>query len=105
MPPGCSGGPALCGGRAVGVAFLGLEQSVGALVPAQVVARFLRDFETRRRYTQFGFVPFWVQLLETADIRPFFGVEGGRQGVRVVKIHDSAKVCVGLRDGALVPGG
>jgi len=90
---GSSGGPALCRGFAIGMAFSGLEQAqnVGYLVPSKVIARFLRDYETRHRYTQFCFPPFGFQGLDTPDARCFFGVEGRSCGVRVEKVHSSAK--------------
>lgn len=90
---GSSGGPALCGGQAVGMAFSGLDdaQNVGYLVPSKVIARFLRDFESRGRYTQFCFPPFCWQSLETQDARKFFGVEGRNCGVRIEIVHTSAE--------------
>jgi len=90
---GSSGGPALCDGAVIGMAFSALTdtQNIGYLVPSKVIHRFLKDFHSRGQYTQFCFPPFRWQGLETPHARRFFGVQGRQCGVRIEKVHGSAK--------------
>mmetsp|Transcript_21442 Transcript_21442/g.67612 ORF Transcript_21442/g.67612 Transcript_21442/m.67612 type:complete len:476 (+) Transcript_21442:46-1473(+) len=85
--PGNSGGPALAGGQAIGVAFMGMEeaQSVGFIIPAKVALHFLEDFRLHGEFTNFGYPPFRWQSLETEDMRSYFDVTG-RGGVRVTSV-------------------
>eukprot|EP00747_Dinoflagellata_sp_TGD_P206449 gnl/TRDRNA2_/TRDRNA2_80158_c0_seq1.p1 gnl/TRDRNA2_/TRDRNA2_80158_c0~~gnl/TRDRNA2_/TRDRNA2_80158_c0_seq1.p1 ORF type:complete len:431 (+),score=78.94 gnl/TRDRNA2_/TRDRNA2_80158_c0_seq1:2-1294(+) len=94
--PGNSGGPAICCGKAIGVAFMGMDdaQNVGFIIPAMVALHFLEDFRLHGSFTHFGYPPFKFQSLDTEDMRRYYDAEG-RGGVRVTAVDPN--VDTGLR--------
>ncbi|MGH7139184.1 MAG: S1C family serine protease, partial [Pirellulales bacterium] len=92
LNPGNSGGPALAGGRLVGVAFSGLQkaENIGYLIPVDEVQYFLNDAadgvcqgkpQLRDQY----------QTVENAALRARLGLASGQGGVMVTRPHEPAE--------------
>jgi S1-C subfamily serine protease len=91
---GNSGGPVLAGSppECVGIAFQSIDsgqaESIGYLIPAPVVERFLADVSKNGRYTGFATVGFDVQHCENPSLRAFHQMRGkADSGVRVMNVH------------------
>jgi S1-C subfamily serine protease len=84
--PGSSGGPVLSDGAIVGVAFQASEgQSIGYMVPAPVVAHFLRDLEDGRHDGAPALVLRW-QVLENPQLRDYRRLADNQSGVLVTSV-------------------
>lgn len=98
--PGNSGGPAVSGGRIVGVAMQGRDdlQNTGYIVPAPVVAHFLQDIEDGS-YDGFPDAGVELQAMENPDMRRRFGLTDRRSGVLVTRAIPGSPA-----DGIIQPG-
>ena len=83
---GNSGGPAVSGGRVVGVAFQGMNhaQNIGYIIPATILHVFLKDFAANGGALKgFAGLPLETQELENPAMRAWLGVPAGTSGVYV----------------------
>ena len=70
-------------------------QSLGYIIPTEVVIHFLEDYKRHSRYTGFGDPNFDVQLLENPSMREYYNVGKGGCGVVIKRLEptaDSSKV-------------
>ncbi len=97
---GNSGGPAVSGGRLVGIAMQSLEEAenVGYLVPTPVIRHFLDDVRDGR-YDGFPELGVFVQTLENAALREHLGLGDMKGGVLVTEVSRR-----GCASGRLRPG-
>ncbi len=83
--PGNSGGPVIAGSRIIGVVMQAIPsaQSIGYLVPAPVIAHFLKDVSDGR----FDGIPslgtVWMQKMENSAGKRLHGLSEGKTGVLV----------------------
>ncbi|KAL1521992.1 hypothetical protein AB1Y20_021637 [Prymnesium parvum] len=106
--PGNSGGPCFDSlGRAVGVAFQGLEraQSVGYLIPSSVALGFVEQVRRLGAYAGVQEVPFRVHPLENAALRRKLRVPAGTSGVVITAVNPrsaAAALAAPLRAGDVI---
>jgi S1-C subfamily serine protease len=92
--PGNSGGPVFMDGELVGLAFQSYRrkdlEKAGYVIPVPVIRHFLEDLENGR----LDGVPdlgVYVQKLENAALREYYGLTGEQTGVRVSRVlHGSS---------------
>ena len=98
--PGNSGGPVLKGGKVVGVAFQGLMEanSTGYVIPAPVIAHFLKDVEDGH-YD--GYVELGAEFMDAINpaLRRHYGLAENAPGCLVADVAQG-----GCCDGLLRPG-
>jgi len=92
--PGNSGGPAITDGRITGIIMQVLDgaENVGYMVPAPVIAHFLKDVQDGR-VDGFPELDIWVQPLDNPSLRQRFGLRDGSAGVLVTAVSPSG--CAG----------
>jgi S1-C subfamily serine protease len=85
--PGNSGGPALSGGKIVGVVMqvISKSQNIGYLVPVNMVEHFIEDMKDGR-YDGFADLGIGTQKLENPTLRRYYDLEDSITGVLVDKI-------------------
>ena len=82
---GNSGGPALKGGRVVGIAFETLDdaENIGYIIPTQIIDRFLNDLATHGRYTHWCSVGFVSQAIESPALKAHLKMGPDQTGVLI----------------------
>ena len=81
---GNSGGPVICDGRVVGIAFQSNKsgEGLGYMVPTEIIRHFFVDIEDGH-VDGFGVFGCSVANLENADTRRYLGMGEGETGVRI----------------------
>jgi len=101
--PGNSGGPALSGGRIVGVVMqvISRSQNIGYLVPVTMVKHFIEDMKDGR-YDGFADLGIGTQKLENPAMRRYYGLNDTVSGKLIDKVmyHSSLKGV--LKEGDIV---
>ncbi len=90
--PGNSGGPALSGGKIVGVVMqvITKSQNIGYLVPITMVRHFIDDMKDGK-YDGFADLGLGTQKLENPAIRRYYGLDENTSGKLINKVvHNSA---------------
>ena len=85
--PGNSGGPALSGGKIVGVVMqvISKSQNIGYLVPVNMVEHFIEDMKDGR-YDGFADLGIGTQKMENPTLRRYYDLDDNITGVLVDKI-------------------
>lgn len=85
--PGNSGGPALSGGKIVGVVMQGIarSQNIGYLVPVSIVKHFIEDIEDGT-YDGFADLGVYTQKLENPALRRYCKIDHNITGKLVDKV-------------------
>jgi len=89
--PGNSGGPALSGGKIVGVVMqvISKSQNIGYLVPVNLVKHFIEDMKDNK-YDGFADLGLGTQKLENPAIRRYYGLDENVSGKLINKVvHNS----------------
>lgn len=91
--PGNSGGPAISDGKIVGVVMQQItkSQSIGYLVPTEIVKHFLKDIDDGV-YDGFGHLGFATQKMENEAIRSVYKMKKDMSGVMVMDISKKSSV-------------
>ncbi|KAK3411326.1 hypothetical protein EUGRSUZ_I00092 [Eucalyptus grandis] len=89
IKPGYSGGPALIGGKVVGVAFQSQtgSENIGYIVPVPVIERFISGVDESGKYTGFCSLGLSCQPIENSHLRDYFGMRPEMTGVLVSSIN------------------
>ena len=99
---GNSGGPAICDGRVVGVAFQGRQDAdnIGYIIPATVLRTVLEDYrQNGERLIGFADLCCTVSALENPAKRAWLGMPEGLSGVYVKSVHNLSALKGQLREG------
>lgn len=85
---GNSGGPAIRGGKVVGVAFQGISDGdgLGYIIPVPVLEHFLKEALDIDHYKGFPDLSFEYQELNNDILRAHMGLKAGQTGIRVKKV-------------------
>lgn len=91
--PGNSGGPAINGGKVVGVVMQGVSksQSIGYLVPSQIIEHFLKDVQDGK-YDGFGHLGIETQSMQNKALRAVSHMDENTTGIRVVDVCEKSSV-------------
>ena len=97
--PGSSGGPAISDGRIVGVVMQQLtsSQSIGYLVPMEIVHHFLKDVEDGK-YDGFSHLGISTQTMENDALRDVYSMDSNASGVLVIDISQKSNVYKKLKE-------
>jgi len=91
--PGSSGGPAISNGKIVGVVMqqLSRSQSIGYIVPVEIVQHFLDDVKDGE-YNGFSHLGITTQTMENDSLRDVYGMDENTTGVLVIDISQKSNV-------------
>lgn len=97
--PGSSGGPAISDGKIVGVVMQQLtrSQSIGYIVPMEIVQHFLDDVKDGK-YDGFSHLGITTQTMENTALRNVFGMEDNVSGVLIIDISQKSNVYKKLKE-------
>lgn len=100
---GNSGGPALAGGRVVGVVMQSLQETenIGYIVPPPVIAHFLQDVEDGR-YHGIPHIGVGFQSMENPNLKKMYRLEDHRTGVLVTDILPGSPAEGRIRSGDII---
>jgi len=89
--PGSSGGPAISDGKIVGVVMqqISKSQSIGYIVPVEVIKHFLKDIEDEE-YDGFPHLGIDTQMMDNDAIRAVYKIPDGTSGVLVIDISEKS---------------
>ena len=97
--PGSSGGPAIHDGKIVGVVMQQLtkSQSIGYIVPVEIVQHFLDDVKDGK-YDGFSHLGITTQTMENEALRDVYKMENNVTGVLVIDISQKSNVYQKLKE-------
>lgn len=97
--PGSSGGPAISDGKIVGVVMQKLtnSQSIGYIVPVEIVKHFLQDIKDGK-YDGFTHLGITTQTMENDALRAVYGMKKDQSGVLVVDISQKSNAYKKLKE-------
>ncbi|WP_309499981.1 serine protease [Sulfurovum sp.] len=97
--PGNSGGPALSGGKIVGVVMQSIAQSqnIGYLVPVNMVQHFIEDMKDGT-YDGFADLGLGTQKLENPAMRRYYGLDDNTSGKLIVKVMHGSPLAKELHE-------
>jgi S1-C subfamily serine protease len=100
---GNSGGPAMAGGRVVGVVMQSLQDSdnIGYIVPPPVINHFLKDMQDGR-YDGIPHIAVGFQSMENPNLKKMYGLGDDRSGVLVTDILPGSPAQGRFRSGDIV---
>jgi len=86
---GNSGGPAVAGGKIVGLALghLNNAENIGYIIPNEEIILFLRDLQAGKPKRDPAFYDFW-QTLENGDLRKSLGLTKDVEGIVIQDVAD-----------------
>jgi S1-C subfamily serine protease len=101
--PGNSGGPAISGGKVVGLVMQGKRssQNIGYIIPTQVVKHFLKDIEDKK-YNGFPFLGITIQSMDSPVLKQMYGIKDSRHGVLISKIVPNSPASQALKIGDIL---
>lgn len=101
--PGNSGGPAISEAKIVGVVMQHVSkgQSIGYLVPSEIILHFLEDIKDGR-YDGFGHLGIGTQYMENEALRTLYGMDKELTGIRVVDVSERSSAYELLRSGDIL---
>lgn len=97
--PGSSGGPAISNGKIVGVVMQQLtrSQSIGYIVPVEIVKHFLEDVKDGK-YDGFSHLGITTQTMENSSLRDVYNMDENTTGVLVIDISQKSNVYQKLKE-------
>ena len=97
--PGSSGGPAINNGKIVGVVMQQLRssQSIGYIVPTEIVQHFLDDIADGK-YHGFSHLGVTTQTMENSSLRDVYKMDTNTTGVLVVDISQKSNAYTKLKE-------
>jgi S1-C subfamily serine protease len=101
--PGNSGGPALSGGKIVGVVMqvITKSQNIGYLVPVTMVEHFIEDMKDGH-YDGFADLGLGTQKLENPAMRRYYGLDENMTGKLIDKIVYNSPAAGMLKEGDII---
>ena len=101
--PGNSGGPALSGGKIVGVVMqvITKSQNIGYLVPVTMVKHFIEDMKDGH-YDGFADLGLGTQKLENPAMRRYYGLDENMTGKLIDKIVYNSPAAGMLKEGDII---
>ncbi len=101
--PGNSGGPALSGGKIIGVVMqhISKSQNIGYLVPVDMVQHFITDMKDGK-YDGFGELGIGTQKLENPAMRRYYGLDDNISGKLIDKIVYSSSLKGIVKEGDIL---
>ena len=97
--PGSSGGPAISNGKIVGVVMQQLtrSQSIGYIVPVEIVKHFLDDVKDGK-YDGFSHLGITTQTMENLALRDVYNMDTNITGILVIDISEKSNVYKKLKE-------
>ncbi|MDF1875103.1 trypsin-like peptidase domain-containing protein [Sulfurimonas sp. SAG-AH-194-I05] len=97
--PGSSGGPAISNGKIVGVVMQQLtrSQSIGYLVPVEIVRHFLNDIKDGK-YDGFAHLGISTQTMENEALRDVYHMDKNQTGVLIIDISSKSNAYKKLQE-------
>ena len=97
--PGSSGGPAISNGKIVGVVMQQLtrSQSIGYIVPVEIVKHFLDDVKYGK-YDGFSHLGITTQTMENLALRDVYNMDTNITGILVIDISEKSNVYKKLKE-------
>ena len=91
--PGSSGGPAISDGKMVGVVMQQLtrSQSIGYVVPMEIVRHFLEDIADGE-YDGFSHLGITTQTMENEALRDLYNMDNNTTGILIIDISEKSNV-------------
>jgi len=101
--PGNSGGPALSGGKIVGIVMQSLSksQSIGYIVPVNMIKHFLKDMEDGK-YDGFADLGLTTQKMENPTLKEYYHLDANTSGVLVDNLVYSASDEGSIKEGDII---
>jgi len=101
--PGSSGGPAISDGKIVGVVMqqMSKSQSIGYIVPVEIVKHFLKDVEDKK-YDGFAHLGVTTQKMENEAMRAIYKMDKDTTGTLVVDISQKSSAFAKLKQGDIL---
>ena len=101
--PGNSGGPALSGGKIVGVVMqiIKKSQNIGYLVPVSMVKHFIEDMKDAT-YDGFADIGLGTQKLENPAMRDYYGLDENTSGKLVNKVVHNSSLAGIVKEGDIL---
>jgi S1-C subfamily serine protease len=101
--PGSSGGPAISDGKIVGVVMqqISKSQSIGYIVPVEVIRHFLKDVEDKK-YDGYPHLGIDTQMMDNDAIRAVYKIPDGVSGVLVIDISENSSLYKKINKGDIL---
>jgi len=101
--PGSSGGPAISDGKIVGVVMQQIPkaQSIGYLVPVEVIKHFLKDVKDGQ-YDGFPHLGITTEMLRSSALRSVYKMDKDTTGVLVIDLSERSPAFKKLKKGDVV---